>query len=130
MKKLLIIFGLLDLIAVIKSLQLIISLIENGNITYWTNVGLMILYVSLIFSGILQIITKKAGLWIYYFQFPLRLLYTVGFSFGFMLLLTNLFPDKKQTFQIISILCMILEFARLTLTIMIHRKYFSKMNLN
>lgn len=124
MKKLLIICGILDLIAVLKSFQLISSLIETGKITYWTNIVLAILLLSMILSGIFQILSKKTGLWIYYFQFPFRLFYYAGFSFGFILLAGDLFPDFKQLFLILSILCMTLEFLRLTLTIMIHRKHY------
>ena len=126
MKKLLLFFGVLDLIAVIKSFQFMVSLVETEKIFYWTNMVLAILFVSLIFSGLLQILFKKTGLWIYYIQFPLRLIYSVGFSFGFILLLSNVFPDCKHIFLILTILCMTLEFLRLTLTIMIHRKYYLK----
>jgi len=124
MKKLLILFGILDLIAFIKSFQLISSLIETGKITYWTNIVLAILFLSLILSGTFQILSKKTGLWIYYCQFPFRLFYSAGFSFGFILLSIDLFSDFKQIFLILSILCMTLECLRLTLTIMIHRKYY------
>jgi hypothetical protein len=124
MKKLLIFFGILDLIAFIKSFQLISSLIETGKITHWTNIVLAILFLSLILSGIFQILSKKTGIWIYYCQFPFRLFYSAGFSFGFILLSIDLFPDFKQIFLILSILCMTLECLRLTLTIMIHRKFY------
>jgi len=124
MKKLLILFGILDLIAFIKSFQLISSLIETGKITYLSNIVLASLFLSLVLSGIFLILSKKTGLWIYYCQFPFRLFYSAGFSVGFILLSIDLFSDFKQIFLILSILCMTLECLRLTLTIMIHRKYY------
>jgi hypothetical protein len=124
MEKLLILFGLLDFVAIIKSFQMMISLFESGKILYWTNIISVPLFFSLLFSGFFLFKSSNIGMWIYYVQFPFRLIYTIGLSFGFILLFSRLFPENKYIYLSLFILCAILEFARLIATILIHKREF------
>jgi len=73
---------------------------------------------------------KKWGFILYYIQFPFRL-YLWVFSVGFITLIPEAldnFDDKW--FNILLKTCMMAEFIRLYLTIMIHRKSLKLLRLN
>lgn len=125
MKKLLLLFGLLDIVTLIRSYQHIIPRPSS-----WTEYPLItitssILYASLIFSAYFLIRKEKAGLWLTYFQFPLRMAFLV-LSFGFLLITARLFNDQSAIYSIMMWFVIGLEIVRLIITIVIHKKYFHK----
>lgn len=126
MKKLLIIFGILDFLAIIKAFDTISTVIKNGTTFYWMNIILLILYASLFVSGFFLIKRKNIGIWIYYIQFPFRLMFLAGLSFGFILLASRLFNDNEMISRFLLIFCIVLEVARLLTTIFIHKKLSEK----
>jgi len=125
MKKILVLFGLLDWIAIIKSFEHLTNFIWNSTLFNWMFFIWLILYFSLIFSGLLLLKSKKEGILIYYVQFPLKLIVYSGFSFGFILLISRIFPNNSELNNLLLILCVILEISRLALTLFVHRKYYS-----
>lgn len=121
-KKILILFGALDLITFIV------------NFSYATNyfvrigfdpliIGFLILYLSLPISGLLLLKHKKAGIWINYFQMPLRFLF-MTLSFGFILKITRLLDNGVGMYDALMWVIIALEVLRFIITIQIHRKYY------
>jgi hypothetical protein len=121
MKKFLFFFGILDLVAIIQSFKQITSLI-NGSLFVWWYILFAILYVSLLVSGFLLIKANKIGMWIYYIQFPIRLMFYAGLSFGFILLINPIFHFSESVKYGLYILCIVLEVSRLITTLYIHKK--------
>ena len=125
MKKLLILFGVFDIITLARNYKQIIP-----SPSTWTDFPLLglsnsFLYLSLIFSAFFLIRQSKIGLWLTYLQFPLRMTFLV-LSLGFLLLTTNFLNKPEPTYRIMLWILIGLEFFRLILTILIHKKYFSK----
>ena len=127
MKKLLKIFGLLDIFTLIRSYKHIIP-----NSFQWTNFPLIttanfLLYVLLIFSAYFLLRYRKIGLWLTYIEFPLRIAF-VTLSFGFLFIITRFFKQhstvNNEPYRIIFWVLIVLEIIRLIFTIQIHRKYF------
>jgi uncharacterized membrane protein len=123
LKKLLHLFGILDIITLIRSHEHLIP----GS-TAWINYPLItiassVLYASLIFSAYFLIRKHKAGLWLTYIQFPLRLAFLV-LSFGFLLMAVRSFNDQPGTYSFMLWFVTGLEIVRLIITIVIHKKYF------
>ena len=123
MKRLLILFGALDIITVAKAYKSIYRMIFETSEFHWISLVNILIYVSLLVSGYYLIKQNKLGLWISYAQFPLRLLFAF-FSFGFLMILNRLFDGQTIGIQILSGFLLILEIGRLILSIMIHRKYY------
>ena len=124
MKRLLQLFGLLDIITLIRSYHLIIprtSTLTDFPVIAITNT---LLYVLLILSSYFLLRQNKIGLWLTYIEFPLRLAYLV-LSFGFLLMLSRLFHNKTGSYRIILWILVAFEILRLIFTIQIHRKYFT-----
>jgi hypothetical protein len=115
-------FGILDLIAVATSAPSVISKLQNVSYLNWI---LISFYVTLIFSGILLIRSKVLGIWINYFQFPIRLIFNAGLSVGFLYILSKLISNTINYWAIFMV-CAILETVRLILTIIIQNKIFKK----
>ena len=124
MKKLLVVFGILDIITVIKSYKNIFRLIFGTSEFHWISLVNILIYISLLVSGYYLIKQKKSGLWISYAQFPLRLLFAF-FSFGFLVILNRFFNGQPIGVHILSGILLILEIGRLILSIIIHRKYYN-----
>ena len=124
MRKILVLFGILDLVAVVNSYQLMASIIEKGIHFYWLHLVLILLYGSMIASGILLIKANKTGIWIYYVQFPFRLMFYAGLSLGFLYPICRLFIDIKSINTLLVTFCSIFEILRLIVTILIHKKFF------
>jgi hypothetical protein len=125
MKKLLIVFGLLDIVTLIRGFKNLDTEFTSASpyflaIAIWTP----LCYLSLIFSAYFLIRQKKIGLWINYGQFPIRLLFVV-LSFGFLLTINPLQLNELSYKYFIGGL-MGLEIGRLIVTIHIHRKYFGQ----
>ena len=120
MKKILTIFGILDLISLIKSYRFWM----NINISFefdWINILITVFYISLLISAILLLKSNIKGLIINYIQFPIRISIFV-MSFGFLIPLSRLFENYKTGIYVLSIICGILEIIRLVVSIYIHRK--------
>ena len=121
-KKTLIAFGVLDLITMVDNY----SYAQN----YFARVGFellivtfVLLYVSLVISGILLIMKKKAGIWISYVQFPIRMMFMI-LSFDFLLKINHLLNLGSAVYDVMMWLFMALEVARLVITIQIHRRFY------
>jgi len=121
-KNVLIAFGLLDLYAFIRTYKVGLKLLDNFEHFPIMNSLEILLIVSLVASGVLSIMRKKSALIIYYFQIPLRLTFVI-LSFGFLI---NLFGFQYNSieYKVLIILTSLLEIARLTFTIMIHKREF------
>ena len=124
MKRLLQIFGLLDIITLVRSYKHIIPRTIDWSDFSFITTGNILLYTSLFLSAYFLLVKKKAGLWLTYGQFPLRLALVV-FSFGFLFTLNRLFDNHSESYRIIFWSLLGLEILRLIYTIRIHRKYFS-----
>ena len=123
MKKLSPLFGILDIITLVRSYNHIIP-----SSTSWTEYPLLtiassVLYASLIFSAYFLITKHKAGLWLTYLQFPLRMAFLV-LSFGFLLLTANFFNDRLAIYSIMMWFVIGLEIVRLIITILIQKHFF------
>ncbi len=126
MKRLLSLFGLLDIVTLIRSYRFIIPPTLTWKYYPLLAVGNITMYVSLVFSALFLIRQKKIGLLITYGQFPLRLAYVI-LSFGFLFEINRLFDKRIESYMIIFWVLIGLEVLRLTYTIIIHRKYFSNL---
>jgi hypothetical protein len=133
-KNLLVLFGLLDLISFIRSckigLKLLISLINPIPLFGFAfHLFEFALIASLLISGTLLMFKKRSGLIIYYGQFIFKLAFIV-LTFGFLLKVFGL-PYSSLGYKLIAGLVITLEFIRLVLTIIIHRKHFyNKSNIS
>ncbi len=128
--------GILDLISFVRTFKsgtYIIynfSIFVNSEVAPWEKalgIGIpvlnMILTLLLLVSGILLILGKKVGIIIYYFEFPLRLLF-VTLTFGFILRIFGLQVDTL-THNIVLGILFTLELLRLIFSIWAHRKYYN-----
>jgi hypothetical protein len=130
MKKLLILFGILDIIALLRGFKYFIP-----NLNYWNEplypkllfiamiITFFVLAILLFFSSYYLLKQNKRGLWLTYFQFPLRFMNNL-FSFGFLFSLKHLFSELSKFHNTLFFTIVLLEIIRLLLTIIIHRKYF------
>lgn len=124
-KNILILFGLLDLLTIIFSHKTLLNLIKNPDlILALINLLTLVLLLSILLSGILSILKKKSALIIYYFQFPFKLGFFI-LSFGFILKIFDI-TLGTSLYYIVSGIIIFLEFARLLINIIIHKKYFKK----
>jgi hypothetical protein len=121
-KNLLIAFGLLDLYSFVRTYKIGISMFDNIEHFPIMSILEIILIVSLIASGVLSILRKKISLIIYYAQIPLRLAFMI-LTFGFLLRVFGLQYDSIG-YKILVGITLLLEIARLTFSIMIHKRIF------
>ena len=128
MKKLLSLFGILDIITLIRSYDHLIPSLTAWREYPFITIASSVLYASLIFSAYFLIRRQKAGLWLTYLQFPLRMVFLV-LSFGFLLLTARLFNDRSAIYNIMIWFVIGLEIVRLIITIVIHKKYFYRQGL-
>ncbi len=129
MKKVLQIFGLFDVLTLIRSYKHIIPRSFEWSYFPLITTANFFLYILLIFSAYFLLKQKKLGLWLTYIQFPLRLAF-VTLSFGFLFTLSRLFETHSNfnngSYRIIFWILILLEILRLIFTIFIHKKYFRK----
>ncbi|GEM_PF-1645375 len=135
----LIFLGFLDLVSFFRTYKVGINYFANFNDLldvvdglesgFWYKVlliGMPILSVTLLLmlltSGILLILGKKAGIIVYYFEFPLRFL-TYTLTFGFMITLLGL-QVNSMNYKLALILIVVLELVRLVFSIWTQRNYF------
>ena len=123
MKKFLILFGILDIVTLIRNLGFILTLTRDFT-DFPAIIGLNILmYSSLVFSSYFLIKQNKVGLWVTYGQFPLRL-FCLTLSFGFLLAMNRYFQLEEFGHKVFLVILIGLEVVRLIMTIQIHRNYF------
>ena len=125
MKKLLILFGIFDIITLVRNYKQIIP--SQSILTDSPLIGLSnsFLYLSLIFSAFFLIRQSKIGLWLTYLQFTFRIAFLV-LSLGFLLLTTKFLNNPETPYRIMLWVLIGVEFLRLILTIIIHKRYFSR----
>ena len=123
MKKLLILFGILDIVTLVRSCGHVRNLWGEWNVVPWIVAGNLLTYALLIFSAYFLIKQRKPGLWLTYVQFPLRLSFMV-LSFAFLMTIAELFESNQVIYRIFLWGIWGLEILRLIVTIQIHRKYF------
>lgn len=121
-KKTLIAFGVLDLITIVDNYSYAQNYFERVGFEMLI-VTFVLLYVSLVISGILLIMKKKAGIWISYVQFPIRIMF-MTLSFGFLLKISHVLNLSSSFYDVMMWLFIAFEVARLVITIQIHRKFF------
>jgi hypothetical protein len=124
MKKLLQLFGLLDIITLVRNYKHIVP-----SSIAWTDfplitIGSTFLYALLVLSAFFLIRKQKTGLWLTYIQFPFRMMFLI-LSFGFLLMINNLFNNQPETYGIMIWILIGIEIVRLIFTILIHKKYFT-----
>ena len=124
MKKLLILFGLLDVIGLAYASDRMIAVFKSEYIFTWMNLIWLMVYFSLIISAFFLLKLSKTGLWVYYVQFPFRVLWMSGLSFGFILLLARVAPENVILKFFLMVSCLVLEVGRLILTIIIHKRHY------
>jgi hypothetical protein len=123
MKKFLILFGILDIVTLVRAYGHWTNLLGQWGNFHWITVGNLLIYASLIFSSYFLIKQNKVGLWLTYGQFPLRLLFMV-LSFNFLLTVTRFLDDGQVIYRILMWLLLGLEVMRLLITIQLHRNYY------
>jgi len=120
--------GLLDLLSFYRSFYSIqgilksITVLNTLSLVYLFQILVLGLVISLPISGLLTIMSKKSGLLIYYFQFPIKLAFVI-LTFGFVPKLFNL-QIGSTVFNVTMGLVVGLEALRLGGTVYIHRTYF------
>ncbi len=114
-----IIFGLLDLFSFYHTYSLGWSLIiYRGQWSIFTILEILLI-VSFLFSGVLLIANQTAGRFLYYFQFLLRLGFTMP-TFGFLLTIPGV-PINSLIRKIVVGIVIGLEMLRLFYTVRKHR---------
>lgn len=124
-KVFLILFGTLDFVTVIKNYNSIYRLIFPNREFNWIDILYLLVYISFLLSGYFLVKQKKLGIWISYFQFPLRLALMI-FSFGFLMIVNRIFGFQQIGILILSGFLTVLEIGRLIITISIHRTYYKQ----
>ena len=124
MKKLLILFGLLDIVSIIRSFKPLALLVTNLSDLYWLQMLNLILFILLGLSAYFLLRQTKTGLWLTYGQFPLRLGFMV-LSFGFLFSIHGIFGGQSDSYKVLSWTLIGLECVRLFFTILIHRKFYT-----
>jgi len=121
MKRLIVLFGVLDFITLIWSLTVSNNFAGIG----WglefqiKNIAMGILLCSFLFSGYFLMRRNRIGIWIYYGQFPFRMV--LGFlSFSFLITIFDLIGLGHLYSQIMYIL-LGLEIFRLAIAIHYHK---------
>jgi hypothetical protein len=127
------ILGCLDLVSFLRVYDTlytleVISAMSDWDVEFWDKVrmvGMPILNWLLVFlilaSGVLLLFGKRAGIVVYYFEFPLRLLF-ITLTFGFILRVSGLQVDSLS-YKIVLALLAGLEFLRLAFSIWVQRRF-------
>ena len=124
-KVFLILFGTLDFITVIKNYHRIYRLTFSNHEFNWINMLYLLVYGSFLLSGYFLVKQKKFGIWMSYFQFPLRLALMI-FSFGFLMIINRIFDFQQIGILILSGFLTVMEVSRLIITIWIQRNYYKQ----
>lgn len=116
-KNFLVVFGLLDVFSFIRLFFSFKTDIVNGEDLTIIGIVKSVLIFSLIFSGVFSILKKKTGIFIYYGQFALRLLFMI-MSLGFLLI----FSVTSYIHYALIVIIFAFEFYRLIYSILLHKK--------
>jgi hypothetical protein len=128
MKKMILLFGVLDIVILLRSFNYNINLQFDSNFIFDSGYVILsiffnvLLYLSLVPSAYFLIRQDRIGLWLTYGQFPLRIAFQ-ALSFGFLWTLESHFFDERFPY-ILSLILVTLEVLRLIITVRIHKKYF------
>jgi hypothetical protein len=128
MKRLLIVFGILDIITIAWGFAEIAEVFWDRSIYVHTTFSVVVFYGVLLFSAYFLIRKKKPGLLLTYVQFPFRVAY-MNLSFGFMMPLLTA-SDQLVNSPILMAFLVMMEVARIICTGYIHKKHFSKRKSN
>lgn len=101
------------------------SFAQNETLTsleFFSRALFLLIWISLIVSAIFLLIPKKAGIIVYYFQFPLRFVFYM-FSFGFISGLTYII-NWPFLLSLLTPVIIFGEFLRLYFMYRIHKEEF------
>lgn len=116
-------FGLLDLLAFYRSAPTLARIFENYDVSALIPNVLpavtVLLIVSLLVTGPLMILGNSIGYTLYYFQFPLRLIFLKGLTFGFVF---QIFPTQVGTFNHGMVMASVIAFEAMRLMLTIRRQ--------
>lgn len=126
MKKFLIAFGILDLYSFYNAYKNMPYFFDNYFGFSFLNLILIAATFSLLASGVLSILMKKAAVKIYYFQLPVRVLLSI-FTVGFLSNLFNYSNASTPYYMLIAVI-VCFEIIRLLITVKIQRIYFKRIN--
>jgi len=118
-KKWLLLFGILDILKIENVITLSTQLLKGEIVIHFLNVFGIVFCSTIVLTGILLIMNKRAGFILSYIEFPFRLLFAY-FPFGFLLWINKI--QVSDHIMIWTIAFAILETARLVLTIWIHKQ--------
>lgn len=118
MKRLLILFGVLDIITLIRLKESALSNLTSLSKFDWVALLATLIYISLVFSAYFLIRQSKVGCLLTYAQLPLRVAFFIP-SFGFFIAYDRAFFSAPDN---IVWLMIALEIFRLFFTILIHRR--------
>lgn len=129
MKRLLVLFGMLDIVTLLSQFYNIHSGLTSASPYFGTVIlGSLLLYISLIFSAYFLIRQRRYGIWINYGQFPLRLLLIV-LSFSLFEHNRLFLSSSESGFKIFLSIILMFEVVRLMTIIVIHQKHFGKTSI-
>ena len=126
LKNFLILFGILDLISLLRTykngLKLIGIILNPETLSFYRIIDIfeVILIASLLITGILSILKRKSSLVGFYIQFPFKLAFMI-LSFGFLLKVFGI-PYDSIIYKFLVFIVITLEIARLIITITINRR--------
>jgi hypothetical protein len=127
MKRLLIVFGILDILTLVRSFT-----IKTNLAGIWTEGQMQLITIcnwtllaSLGFSAYFLIRQNIIGIWLTYVQFPIRIMFMV-LSFDFVVTVTDLLDIGYGIYSGLIWVILSLEIVRLINTIQIHRKNYCK----
>ena len=112
-----IVFALLDLFLFYRLSRMGWSLLSHFQFALVPFLKLFLI-ISLLFSGVLLLMDNKAGLILYYFQFPLKLAF-MFLTFGFLLYVIPV--PNPLIYKVLVGVVIGIETVRLLLTIKAHR---------
>lgn len=123
MRGIFICFGLLDLLAFYRSFPTLARIFENYDVSALIPNVLpaitVLLIVSLLATGPLTLVGNRYGYIIYYFQFPLRVMFMKALTFGFIF---QLFPTQVGTFTHGMVTASVIAFEAIRLMLTIRRQ--------
>ena len=121
MKRLLVLFGVLDIITLIRLKEHALHNLTSLYKFDWVALLATLIYISLAFSAYFLLRQSKVGCWLTYAQLPLRVAFFIP-SFGFLIVYDKAFFNAPDN---IVWLVIGLELFRLLFTILIHRRLLS-----
>ncbi len=121
-------FGVLDIYSAVKYLINYQGVNDRlGQLSVF-NIAMLILVISILYSGFLSVLMKKASLYFTYILFVPRLL-VMQLTFSFLLSVFNSNVNgKADVFLVVVVFG--LEVVRLVVAILVHKKYSTSKSLN